>query len=449
VIIIPLAKLEVRARQRTSILPGPLKELRDSILATGLLHPPVAWRDDSTATWVLTAGERRLRAIQAIAAENRQFCCGEAIINPGDIPISLLGDYLNAEGRFEAELDENIHRADLDWKDRARAFADLHALRQQQNPAQTIAATATEIASKSNSHTPASAGNAIRHSTTIVAHLHNEKVASARNAKEALQHIYRMEEEKVLAALAKRQIASMRAEERTLEVRHADCFHLLPRLAAGTYDLVVADPPYGIDASSGGFRARTVLHHNYEDTAQSARDMAQVILTEGFRLTKNRANLLIFCDIDLFPWLKTAAANMGWTPFRRPLIWQKSESEGLAPWGSQGPRITTEFIFFATKGQKGMTASPIDVFNIRRVPRNERIHAAEKPVELLKKLIEATTLPGDSVLDPCCGSGSTLVACKELSRRAFGIEKDPDYYTTAVANVFGGDAPSATDELAL
>jgi DNA modification methylase len=128
---------------------------------------------------------------------------------------------------------------------------------------------------------------------------------------------------------------------------------------------------------------------------------------------------------------------MGWTVFRRPLIWMKSESEGLAPWGGSGPRITTEFLFYATKGQRGLNASPTDVFDDRRVPRQDRIHAAEKPVSLLTKLVNCSSLPGDRVLDPCCGSGSTLVACRDLKRRALGVEIDPDYYNTALANVFG------------
>jgi DNA modification methylase len=211
---------------------------------------------------------------------------------------------------------------------------------------------------------------------------------------------------------------------------------------ANTFDLIIADPPYGIAASGAGFRARSVHHHNYIDTPDSAKLIAQTILSEGFRVTKSRANIFIFCDIDLFPWLKTAASNMGWEPFRRPLIWMKSESEGLAPWGGQGPRITTEFIFYATKGQRGLNASPVDVFDDRRVSRTERIHAAEKPVSLFERLINCSCLPGDSVLDPCCGSGASLVACKHLQRRALGIEIDEDYYNAALTNVFGSK-PSA------
>jgi DNA modification methylase len=117
----------------------------------------------------------------------------------------------------------------------------------------------------------------------------------------------------------------------------------------------------------------------------------------------------------------------------------KSESEGLAPWGAQGPRITTEFIFYATKSQRGLNATPTDVFDDRRVPREQRLHAAQKPVSLMAKLIGCSTLPGDSILDPCCGSGSALVAARDLKRCGLGIEKDPDYFNTALANVFGSN----------
>ena len=99
------------------------------------------------------------------------------------------------------------------------------------------------------------------------------------------------------------------------------------------------------------------------------------------------------------------------------------------------PRITTELIFFATKGSRGMCASPTNVFRFNRVLKGERVHGAEKPVDLLKKLIDCTTLPGDFVLDSCCGSGSTFVACHGLRRRALGIESDADYFRGALSAI--------------
>lgn len=60
-----------------------------------------------------------------------------------------------------------------------------------------------------------------------------------------------------------------------------------------------------------------------------------------------------------------------------------------------------------------------------------KIHPAQKPVGLLKKLIKTFTDEGDVVIDPCCGSGSTLRAAYELNRSAFGFEIDRNFYNRA------------------
>lgn len=442
--LVSISDIEVVERQRKSIATAPLNELKESILRSGLLNPPVFWHNPRNQKWQLVAGERRLRAMKELHNEKRQFQHSTEIVQHNCIPITPLGDYLNGVGRFEAELDENIHRVDLEWPDRCRAFAALHAMRQQQNPQHTLRDTGKELAKRDSRfgtdtpHTEVSraAEAAIRDANVIVQHLDNEKVANARNPQEAIALIYRQEEAKVRAAIIKRQLSS-KPRDSDIQLRHADLCDLLPKLDSEKFDLIIADPPYGVGASGAGFRSRTVVHHNYKDDKDTAREVAQTILTQGFRITKPRANIFMFCDIDLFPWLKATAQNMGWTVFRRPIIWMKSESEGMAPWGGQGFRITTEFIFYATKGQRGLNASPIDVFDDRRVSRTERVHAAEKPVSLFTRLISCSTLPGDYVLDPCCGSGNSILSSKQSGRRAMGIEIDEDYYNSALANVFG------------
>ena len=64
-----------------------------------------------------------------------------------------------------------------------------------------------------------------------------------------------------------------------------------------------------------------------------------------------------------------------------------------------------------------------------------KIHPAQKPVALLKKLIEIFTDPGDVVIDPCCGSGTTLRAAKELGRNAYGFEIDKNFYKRATTEM--------------
>ena len=61
----------------------------------------------------------------------------------------------------------------------------------------------------------------------------------------------------------------------------------------------------------------------------------------------------------------------------------------------------------------------------------EKVHPTQKPVRVLKKLINIFTDPGDVVIDPCAGSGSTLRACKELKRDSYGFEIKKDIFTLA------------------
>jgi site-specific DNA-methyltransferase (adenine-specific) len=61
----------------------------------------------------------------------------------------------------------------------------------------------------------------------------------------------------------------------------------------------------------------------------------------------------------------------------------------------------------------------------------QKIHPTQKPVKLLEKLIKIFTDEGDVVIDPCAGSGSTLIAANNLNRKAYGFEIKKDFYRQA------------------
>ena len=64
---------------------------------------------------------------------------------------------------------------------------------------------------------------------------------------------------------------------------------------------------------------------------------------------------------------------------------------------------------------------------------SEKIHPTQKPVQLLKNLIEIFTDEGDVVIDPCAGSGSTLIAAMQLKRKAYGFEIEREFFAKATA----------------
>jgi site-specific DNA-methyltransferase (adenine-specific) len=71
---------------------------------------------------------------------------------------------------------------------------------------------------------------------------------------------------------------------------------------------------------------------------------------------------------------------------------------------------------------------PQSILNFATInTKNQRLHSTQKPVELLEWLIKYYSNENDFVLDPTCGSGSTLVACKNLNRNCILIEKEPEY----------------------
>lgn len=434
--LIPIELIDVRKRQRRTIDPVAKLELKNSILSLSLLHPPVVIRTEGR--YSLLVGERRFRAIEDIAKDKKSFRCGELIVEPGQVPVTLLGDFLSEAEQFAAELEENVHRVDLTWQEKVAALAELHELRLLERPKQTYIETGKEVVAKPDGSTSGSslaAAQRVKQAVVLSKRMSDPAISNARNATEAYNILLRKEQQAVEAALARKSILASNVVP-DIRILSGDLHEVLPTLSEGLVDLVLADPPYGINATGPGFRARTAIHHNYEDSPEEARRIALTIMREGFRIAKQRANLLLFTDIAHWDWLQRQSASLGWTPFRRPLIWGKSPSEGMAPWGAAGPRITTEFIFYATKGQRGMTASPTDYIPESRVPRNEREHGAQKPVALLRYLIECTTLPGDFVLDPCCGSGSTLVAARDAKRTGLGIELNPSDADGALARLY-------------
>ena len=69
-----------------------------------------------------------------------------------------------------------------------------------------------------------------------------------------------------------------------------------------------------------------------------------------------------------------------------------------------------------------------------------KIHPSQKPISVLKRLIETFTDPGDVVIDPCAGSGSTLRAARELGRNSYGFEVSRDFYRKAKEQMLGEEA---------
>ena len=83
----------------------------------------------------------------------------------------------------------------------------------------------------------------------------------------------------------------------------------------------------------------------------------------------------------------------------------------------------------------------MNCFDWERDSETPKVHPTQKPVQLLKRLIQLFTDEGEVVIDPCCGSGSTLLAAAKMDRKAYGFEIDRKFFNDAKNKVIGSFEP--------
>lgn len=416
-------------RQRKEYTPEDIIALGDSIAKNTLFHPPVVTTNDQ-GKYVLVAGWRRYNAIRYLWETGQTVRWAEYEFPEGDLPCTLLAD-LDPVDAFEIELEENIRREDLSWQDRARATSQLYELRRlQASRAGENAPSVQQIAEEVRGST-GSAFETTRAEILVSRHLGDAEVASAKTVKDALKILKRKEASQQRAEMGARLASTLSKDSHRLY--KGDCLEILPTLAEGSFDVILSDPPYGIDAqnfsNSGGCAGGgSDGSHFYDDSYETWGELMQRFIPETFRLAKPQAHLYLFCDIERFLELRALCAQAGWKCFRTPLIWHNPTSNRV-PWLESGPQRKYQLILYAIKGGKNVTKIYPDLITYPSDPNPG--HHATKPVDLYRDLLRRSVAPGDRVLDPFCGSGTIFPAAQEEKVLATGIELSPEAYAIA------------------
>jgi len=223
-----------------------------------------------------------------------------------------------------------------------------------------------------------------------------------------------------------------------ITIYHADCREILPTLAPGSIDLVVADPPYpglkgGTKYAFDGVAKRsagTVTVGTPWDTALDWIEPAWAL---------SRLGMMIFCSHHS---ISEVAAAMPPSSRVALVTWYKRNAP---PAIANVPRFTSEFIWLFKKAPglkwRNITSTVIDVPNLQsgcmaseRIQDNDGTtsHPTQKPIALLHHLL---AVGGTTVLDPFMGTGTTLRAAKNLGQRVVGIEREERYCEIAVKSL--------------
>lgn len=230
-------------------------------------------------------------------------------------------------------------------------------------------------------------------------------------------------------------------------IAQADVTERIP-LEARSVDLIVTSPPYGLDKP-------------YRDTTDPSVGWGEFMadwLAEAYRVARDGGRLALNIPLDTtrggfrptYAEAVQAAEGAGWT-YRATIVWDEGNTtkgnRGLGSLNSPSaphPVAPVEMIPLFSKGDwKREATSPADIehaewqefgnglWKFSGESRAWEGHPAPFPEELPRRLIRYLSFVGDTVLDPFCGSGTTVLVAQQLKRRAVGFDISGDYVASA------------------
>jgi len=215
---------------------------------------------------------------------------------------------------------------------------------------------------------------------------------------------------------------------------HGDCLDIMKDIPDESIDLVVTDPPYGIDFSSN-YRKQSDLKSTkgiLNDGLENI-NFLEGVATELFRVLRVDSHLYWFTRWDKVDEQKPMLRKMGFN-VKNNIIWVKNNWSMGDLKGAYAGQY--ECILFCHKGSHELNEvngrkRHSDILKYDRVSSNALLHSHEKPIALIDFLIRKSSKENDTVLDPFLGSGTTAVAAHNTNRNFIGIELDEGYCTIA------------------
>jgi site-specific DNA-methyltransferase (adenine-specific) len=400
---IKVSDIKIGDRWRKRSL-GDLDGLALSINKWGMWHDIVV-RALPEGGYELVAGFRRLKAHELLQRE--------------EIEVKLKENLNTAEAR-EIELEENLQRQDLDWQEVVTAKRELDEIKKKIYGSAYIS---------ENGWSTEDTATALGESAALTQHdimlaKALEMMPELRKAKtktEALKKLYSERKRMARAELMSRFEAKSKEapQDESVSIICGDSVKVLRDMESESFNLCIADPPFGVGLDSMA-QACEVVIAKYKDSEQAMFEKVRIVVKEVSRLLIPNSHFYLFFPIGVnYLWFYNILSENFDYVDPIPINWYK---------GTGGYTVDQRYrympvyqpIFYASKGKRELTKGMKNV--IEAEPVRQKVHIAETPAELMEILIEQSSLPGENILDPFCGSGSVLVAAKRLKRRAVGVE---------------------------
>jgi len=252
------------------------------------------------------------------------------------------------------------------------------------------------------------------------------------------------------------------------QILTGDALTILPQLPSASVDLVFADPPYNLQLSGELFRPNMTRVQGVEEDWDRFRsfgdydDFSRAWLTQAQRLLKDSGSLWVIGTYHNIFRLGTILQDLGFW-ILNDIIWIKSNpmpnfrgvrftnAHETLIWAARSRHSRYTFHHHALKAlnddlqMRSDWTLPTCTGRERLRYQGEKAHPTQKPEALLYRVLMASTNPGDVILDPFFGTGTTGVVARQLGRHWIGVERESAYVTLAAQRLAKTESRHAED----
>ena len=425
----PIASILIAPDRQRKELTG-ISELAESIRSIGLIHPIVI-----TPEGTLVAGERRLRAHQEIGLTH--------------ILVQFTTE-LPREELEAIELEENVKRKALNWKEEVQAVARLHELKMAGDTEWTQQATARLLSVSDSTITQYLLVDSFMKAGEPLV-LEADNYSTARNICFRKLQRAEVEEENAVEEAIKQVFKtplsvnpiSVKKDVKEPELPIVDSQPPVPYINADfrewatqpwsgpKFNFIHCDFPYGInyDKHNGG---ATGLLGKYADTPELYLECLRALKSCMEDRVAESAHIMFWLSArhEIIHQSRLALEDMGWKLNPVPLIWHRSDNSGILPDPQRGPRQVYEVCLIGSRGDRKIVQA---VSNLFAHPKTKDVHASEKPRAMLQHFFRMFVDESTVMLDPTMGSGNSILAAEESEPKfVLGIEALEEIYRNAI-----------------
>lgn len=385
---------------------GDISGLASSIEAVGQLIP-ILLNSDMT----LIAGERRIRAHELL---NKTHI--DAIVRThSEIQQKIL------------EIVENLDRKAFDWREEALATEALHEMLTSEMGDEWSMTETADKAGISLTKVSRELGlaSAIKDAPDIFKGCKDQRTALKRLKKHKL--------DEAMAELALRKSKTDLGLQAGEMVWHGDCLELIDKVPDKSIDAIISDPFYGLDISET--KKSNDKQHIYKDDKELYWVTMFEIIGKITPKVKEDSWVVIFCAIENHSGLMKLLQAQGWNCDHMPGLWYRGQVGQTNDPNHRLARCYEAFVYGYRGDAMLKTPGKSLVLHHSGVNPGDKVHEVQKPLALMEELITVFCLPGSTILDFMCGSGTTICAAIKRGCRAYGFELSEQRHLIAINRV--------------